>query len=361
MDRTGDPWAILLSKLAGINSPPKARQAYQQYMHESYDTEIAPAVQAQWAAAGGLEDDGLTLRVTKSPDAPFRAKVARDLFNALSKEAQEGLRTRARADAKVARDAYMSARKGRPSQSPEDKQRCIDHLGTFMSHILRGIEAYTGLHAVVVFGGPIPQRNGELKTVHFTQGRNRDPNPVTFPEWSKERFDKDVLEFMEEFLQTAFTPEECAAAALPNTQGSQAQTSQTDYDAFDFDSDSDSESGWGSTSESLGSEDSDSESERHSRRRKSVKGKGKAKEVQKKRASKDKTSKRKGKGEKRKRGEEEGRSANKRARGEGSSRLSPPTPIEPVPRDAMMLQGIDETLRLFRPVIWEDIEAERQK
>ncbi|KAJ6463642.1 hypothetical protein C8R47DRAFT_1225134 [Mycena vitilis] len=214
MDRTRDPWAILLSKLAGINSPPKARQAFQQYMHESYEAEITPAVQARWRASC-VDDDGVTLR-KKGPDAPFRARVARELYGELSAEDQAALRRRAQDDAKEARDAYFAAMKGPPSRAPVDRQRCIDNLGGFMSSILRGVAEYTGLHGVVIFGGPIPQFNGEIRTVTVSHGRNLGPNPCHFAHWAKARFSRDVLDFMKEYLRTAFTPAMCAEAALPD-------------------------------------------------------------------------------------------------------------------------------------------------
>ncbi|KAJ7675037.1 hypothetical protein B0H17DRAFT_1207900 [Mycena rosella] len=105
MDRSQDPWGILLAKLAGINSPPKARQAFQQYMHESYEAEIRPTVKAQWEATC-LEGNRMTLKSKKGPDAPFRTKVAWDLFAELSSEAQQGLRSHTQEEAKEARDEY---------------------------------------------------------------------------------------------------------------------------------------------------------------------------------------------------------------------------------------------------------------
>jgi hypothetical protein len=42
---------------------------------------------------------------------------------------------------------------------------CIDQLKPFMSALMRGVSEYTGLHAVMVFGGPIPERGGEIATV----------------------------------------------------------------------------------------------------------------------------------------------------------------------------------------------------
>jgi hypothetical protein len=97
MDRSRDPWGVLLAKLAGINSPPKARQAFQQYMHESYEKDIAPVVGTRWTSSC-VEDDGTTLR-KGSPNAPFRAKVAREMFNELAAEEQAALRRRAQEDA----------------------------------------------------------------------------------------------------------------------------------------------------------------------------------------------------------------------------------------------------------------------
>ncbi|KAJ7849727.1 hypothetical protein B0H13DRAFT_2361109 [Mycena leptocephala] len=75
MDPRKDPFAILVSKLAGINSPPKARQAFQQYMHESYETEIAPTVKTRWSKRG-RPGWSRVVATQKGPNAPFRAKVA---------------------------------------------------------------------------------------------------------------------------------------------------------------------------------------------------------------------------------------------------------------------------------------------
>ncbi|KAJ7664805.1 hypothetical protein B0H17DRAFT_1211164 [Mycena rosella] len=44
VDLRKDPWAVLLAKLSGVNSPPKACQAYQQFMHEEYTTTIRPEI-----------------------------------------------------------------------------------------------------------------------------------------------------------------------------------------------------------------------------------------------------------------------------------------------------------------------------
>ncbi|KAK6972193.1 hypothetical protein R3P38DRAFT_3195465 [Favolaschia claudopus] len=92
-DRSQDPWALLMCKLAGITVPPKARQGYQQYMRESYEADIKAVVEARWKASS-LEEDGVTLRTAKGPGAPFRAEVARELFKELSEEQQDEIKLR---------------------------------------------------------------------------------------------------------------------------------------------------------------------------------------------------------------------------------------------------------------------------
>ncbi|KAJ6455657.1 hypothetical protein C8R47DRAFT_1082673, partial [Mycena vitilis] len=342
MDRTRDPWAILLAKLAGINSPPKARQAFQQYMHESYDEEIAPAVQARWAASC-VDEDGVTLR-KKAPDAPFRAKEVVSCWLAST-------RTGGREGAKEARDAYFAAMKGPPSRAPADRQRCIDNLGGFMSAILRGVSEYTGLHGVVIFGGPIPQFGGEIRTVTYValvvqlpilsnkffsgshMGEIRGPNPCHFAHWAKARFNRDVLEFMKEFLRTAFTPAMCAEAALPDEDllGKAQYTMPNDAvhnaaDAIDLDGLADSDS---DDSDSDSESDSDVETELEEDVR-NLKGKLAAKKNSKTAAEKENKGKGKGKevaasnegGRKRKRGQENesdrAKAAKKRAVASGS-------------------------------------------
>ncbi|KAK6980491.1 hypothetical protein R3P38DRAFT_2453076, partial [Favolaschia claudopus] len=202
-DRSGDPWALLLSKLAGITVPPKARQGYQQYMHESYEADIKPVVEARWKSSR-LEDDGVTLRTAKGPGAPFRAEVARELFKELSEDQQVEIKLRAKEQAAAEREEYLYKMKNPPSKKPEDRQRCIDNLGAFMTEVLKGVYEYTGLASFAVFGGPMPAFEGELRTLTVAYGRNLGPNACHFPQWSKPRFSKDVLDFMREWLPTAY-------------------------------------------------------------------------------------------------------------------------------------------------------------
>ncbi|KAK7016887.1 hypothetical protein R3P38DRAFT_3202181 [Favolaschia claudopus] len=121
-DRAQDAWGVLLSKLAGIKSPPKARQGFQQYMHESYEAEIKPVVDAKWKSRL-VEDDGTSLRTAKAPNAPFRAQVARELFRELPEDEQNALVLRAKEEAAEERREYAELMKGPPSRAPKDRQR----------------------------------------------------------------------------------------------------------------------------------------------------------------------------------------------------------------------------------------------
>ncbi|KAJ7430337.1 hypothetical protein FB451DRAFT_1199224 [Mycena latifolia] len=151
---------------ARIKSPPKARQAFQQYMHESYETEIAPAVEARFAMECNDMNGQGQLSTQRGLNVPFRARVAREMFAALPEEEQAALKDRATAEAVEAKAVYEKAMKELPSKTPEAHQACIDNLGSFMILILRGIQDYTGLHSVVIFGGPMPRFGGELKMLH---------------------------------------------------------------------------------------------------------------------------------------------------------------------------------------------------
>ncbi|KAJ7041766.1 hypothetical protein C8F04DRAFT_1252688 [Mycena alexandri] len=209
-DPTKDPFSVLLAKLSGVTAPPKAQQVFQQFMHESYSTIIAPTVTAKWADKQESNPGG----GSKQPKAGFRAQVARDLFSALPAEEQATIGARAKEEAATRKAAYHKAMKDPASTAPEDRQKCIDALPEFMGPILHGVQECTGLHAVLIFGGPMPKYNGELRTLHVARGRNATRAGDTWPQWDKNHFTKQVVDFMTEYLGTAFTPQQSAAASL---------------------------------------------------------------------------------------------------------------------------------------------------
>lgn len=78
MDPERNPYAALLSKLSGIQPPKKkARQGFQQYMHECRDT-LQPLFDEAWEKkkVAGLKSKDRN-------DATFRAEIARKEFDKL--------------------------------------------------------------------------------------------------------------------------------------------------------------------------------------------------------------------------------------------------------------------------------------
>jgi hypothetical protein len=103
--------------------PKKTRQGYQQFMSECYPTLIAPIVEARWNAQCIDVDGNVTSR--KGPEAPFRAKVSRDLFAELPVEEQIVTRARATEIAEAAKKEFEDALKNGPSKSPEAQQQYV--------------------------------------------------------------------------------------------------------------------------------------------------------------------------------------------------------------------------------------------
>ncbi|KAJ7481675.1 hypothetical protein FB451DRAFT_1394307 [Mycena latifolia] len=255
------PYAVLLAKLSGVTTPPKARQGYQQFMHEAYATVIAPVVEARWNAQAVGEDGEVT---AKKPNAPFRGKIARELFAEMSDKEQTAYRDCAVAEARSTKAKYEKWMKSGPSKAPADRQECINNLGRFMTPVLRGLQEYTGLQGFLVMGGPMPKYNGEIGTVHMSVGLNLAAAPVHFPAWDKVRFAKDILGFTKEYLHTTYTKDQCTEAALPTVASLDDAKFQIEgedspnNDSDDDDSDSELES---SESGSSDSDDEDDEDE----------------------------------------------------------------------------------------------------
>ncbi|KAJ7025034.1 hypothetical protein C8F04DRAFT_1269631 [Mycena alexandri] len=253
IDSHRDPWSVFLAQLSKIHAPPKARQAYQQYMKETGGTGASVP--------------------TEEPPVNFWASIARELFAALPQDTRDGYAARAKGQAHANREAYQKALKQPLSTAPKDRQPAIDNLGPFITPILQGIHERTGLHSIIILGGPIPQYGGDLRTVHVSYGRNRTAVGSHFPQWAKTRFNP-VLGLMKEYLETVFSanhndilfhmreakeyiplgPQDRLDAVLPTRAGTSA-AGPLDGAKFTMDPSSDSESDSESESDSDSSDD----------------------------------------------------------------------------------------------------------
>jgi hypothetical protein len=50
--------------------------------------------------------------------------------------------------------------------------RCIEQISNFIGPILQGLNIYTGLHATLIVGGPMPTLGGELGTLQYVSHRS---------------------------------------------------------------------------------------------------------------------------------------------------------------------------------------------
>ncbi|KAJ7713595.1 hypothetical protein B0H14DRAFT_2644752 [Mycena olivaceomarginata] len=228
-DPTKDPFALLLAQLCGLTSPGKARQAFQQYMHEMYDTEIAPAVTQKWA--DGESARAAAGQAKKPLKAGFALRSHARCLQALSKTDQEAFGARAKQEAKERREAYELALKNGPSQKPEDRQRRPQC--------------------------PSTAANCGLSKSSVSNGVNRTAAADHWAQWDKTRFASNVSGYMIEYLRTAYSQEDCANAAL----GGQTSVRPGAANGVAVDDDSDRDSVFPSDDETDDQEDDQDEEE----------------------------------------------------------------------------------------------------
>ncbi len=154
-----DPFTILLAQLTGNEKPPKARQAFQQYMHYNYREGacIADVIAKEWKAK--TESEHMPLRKC---NANFRSGVARRMFNELSKEEREMWAEGAKAEAAAVKKWYKEQLQTPPSTDPVACQNCLNNLGAFLGPIIEGVWQATGCQVFITIGGPMRLFDGEI-------------------------------------------------------------------------------------------------------------------------------------------------------------------------------------------------------
>ncbi|KAJ7204375.1 hypothetical protein GGX14DRAFT_646833 [Mycena pura] len=231
-DPQNNPFAVLLAKLSGVTKPKKARQAYQQFMHEKYEAVVDLAITEAWAEECRKPNPS-GRPGPKAPDADFHANTAHRFFAQLSATEQNEYCERAASKAKSRLDEYEQALKDGPSLEPAARQKCIENAAQFLGPILQRICDCTSLQGIVMLGGPLPGNNGKIGTVHVTLGQNLAPVPASFPAWAGEHFNKEVLGVFKKYLRTAYTDEEIKEAALDPLADAQYRISTAPSDVQD--------------------------------------------------------------------------------------------------------------------------------
>ncbi|KAJ7586188.1 hypothetical protein C8J56DRAFT_1052558 [Mycena floridula] len=208
--RTTDPFALLLAKLSGLVKPPKARQGYQQFMHEKYseDTPLKKEVLKMY-------DEDVLADSSVKWNMNYRGNACRKVFNGLPQTERDGYKKTAADNAVTAKNAFEVALKAPVSECPEDIQSCIDNLLTFIAPIMTGIAERTKLQCFFVAGGMIPKADGEIGTKHYLVGSNAATG-VSFTKWKDGQFDTNVLAPFKEYLEGVYPKKDRKKAAIPD-------------------------------------------------------------------------------------------------------------------------------------------------
>ncbi|KAJ7878393.1 hypothetical protein B0H14DRAFT_3435666 [Mycena olivaceomarginata] len=121
LDPLKDPYARIVVKLSGLQAPPKARQAYQQFMHESYEQLCAPVIEKKWAEKIRTNP---ALR-NKKPKVGFSATIARQIFEKLPEEERKKITDRAKAASGEAKAVYAEGLRQAPATTPQARHALI--------------------------------------------------------------------------------------------------------------------------------------------------------------------------------------------------------------------------------------------
>ncbi|KAF7294628.1 hypothetical protein MIND_00999400 [Mycena indigotica] len=187
-----DPYALFLLELSGISKAKKRRQPFQQFMKEQRPF-LTPIIQREWLQA--KQAPGFK---KKCIDADFRASVVRRIFKTLPKEQQDDYQARAKAEADELKAQFDEMARAPPDTSPEARHNALRRAG--------------GLH----WPGT-PRTVQRYSVQYFSFGRNLTAAGPHWAQWDPARF-KKILEFFVEYLQTAYTAEQCASSALETSE-----------------------------------------------------------------------------------------------------------------------------------------------
>ncbi|KAL1724732.1 hypothetical protein EV714DRAFT_240490 [Schizophyllum commune] len=288
---TSNAFAMYMMNLTGISgAPKKARQGWQQYQHENPEY-VQESAQRAWEQESGgdqggqdsdedaddeaEEDDDLeegeegggegvagAAKKTKKT-VGFISAHARKLFAALGKPEQDALRQRARAEKLAAQRRWEQAldRAANPSQLPEDVQQARAQVPGFLSPILNGLHDHTAnAHVLVLVGGREPESGGQIKVNHYSVGVNKQN--VHFPAWNAPRFNREILGFFGEYLNTVWDEDDCAKMAL-RAGGASGEDDVLKSATFQFD---DEEGGDGAKADDVSASDGGGEETRPRKR-----------------------------------------------------------------------------------------------
>ncbi|KAL0566042.1 calcium channel protein [Marasmius crinis-equi] len=214
---------LYLNKLAGIKSdkPPRRSTAYNlwyKYQDNFLDAaideayrELKSVFERKRAEAEGGEVRGDGGKVIKGP---ARVAVCQDIvkseFEKMSKKEQEDWLTKAEEDHQKRLEKWALPKELHFSTDPEDKQRSIDLLRSWVMPLLEGIQGLTGLNASLFCSGPLPAEQGRINVLGPCD---------TFGTVYREQIQKYLNPMFADFCTRTHSLEECRRSSL----GAEAQ------------------------------------------------------------------------------------------------------------------------------------------
>ncbi|TRM64922.1 hypothetical protein BD626DRAFT_536130 [Schizophyllum amplum] len=206
LDITKNPLSGLLLQLGGFKTRPRRRSAQQEFQNEQ-------AVRLQAIYSAGVLANPLTgSRAEKAKQQLTRRDdILKKEFAKLTDDEVAAYDARAIAAGNAVRAEYDRLKKEGPSKTPESRQKAIAALPAFVGNVLRGIQAYTGLQATLLLGGPIPSEKGELRVYSVFAGKNLAN--ATWPEFDSEGLARAKDAYLK-YIESSYTSDDIEMASL---------------------------------------------------------------------------------------------------------------------------------------------------
>ncbi|KAI5824956.1 hypothetical protein K523DRAFT_356394 [Schizophyllum commune Tattone D] len=209
-----NPFDRLVLHLCGMSpkGAKKALQPVQQYAHEHPDaTAAAGAAFEDEMASKGFVMNGDNMIEKQSVNWTM-GWIKKNYFDKLPASEKSGYGARARQTARQEKEAWEKALKEPPRRDAKSIQKAWDCLDAFVEPLLRGIVSRMDGNVVLLVGARLPEQGGKPKARHFVMGKNLEGLPFSL--WDESHYQKDVLGSWLEYIETIWSPEECAAVDL---------------------------------------------------------------------------------------------------------------------------------------------------
>ncbi|PPQ77572.1 hypothetical protein CVT26_006110 [Gymnopilus dilepis] len=172
--------------------------------------------------------------------AALRDKVARDMFHALPLDQQDKWKKQAEEESVAANEEWERLRKSGPSKKPEDRQICIQSVVRVTQPFIDTLSESTGWNWTLIGGGPEPAHGGQLNIISVHAGLTPGEVKMNFGRAERADYKKYFVPVFGRFLKKCFSPEECRARALVDTEGlvalsaDELESSGANLDTIDY-------------------------------------------------------------------------------------------------------------------------------